>query len=94
MGVRVWLREYDAEGVALMLVPIPLVPLYVYFSDALPNWRLLADLAAVAVAVEIGLAGVWLLPTSRLIRAGVSVAYAAALVFLSALWAIAYRGGL
>ena len=94
MGVRDWLREYDAEGPALMAAPILLVPLYVYLSDAWSQWKHYTDIAALIVLVAIGLAGVWLLPTSRLRRGLISPVYAAVTVFSAAIWAIAYRGGL
>ena len=94
MGVHDLLREYDAEGLALMATPILLVPFYVYLSDAWSHWWHYTDIIAAVVAVGIGVAGVWLLPASRLLRAVVSPVYTAAILFASALWAIVYRGGL
>ena len=94
MGMRAWLREYDAEGVVLMATPILLVPLYVYFSDAWSRWWQLTDIAAVTVTLAIGIAGVWLLPASRPMRGAICLGYAAAVVLLSSMWVIAHRGGL
>lgn len=94
MGVRNWLREYDAEGPALMASPILLVPFYVYLTGVGWHWSVYSDIIVAIAAVAIGAAGVCLLPASRLLRVVLFPVYAAIILFGSALWAIAYRGGL
>lgn len=76
-----------------MAAPILLIPLYLYLSDAWPQWRQFADVVALIVAVAIGLAGVWLLSAPRSLRVVVFPVYTIGITFVSALWAIAYRGG-
>ena len=88
------LRNRDLVGPLLMVSPILLMTIYLYLSDFWPQGRSYTDVAALVMVVAVGLAGVWLLPVSRLARALAFPAYATFALILAALWAISFRGGL
>jgi hypothetical protein len=88
------LKDRIVVGPLLIASPLLLMTSYLWCADHWFRWTTLTDTAALAIIMLIGVAGLYLLPLSRLTRSITALPYIALVGWLMMLWAIVWRGGL
>ena len=74
----------------LLLGPFAFIAVYFYVTRVCQFHSNFGDIAAWAVGIVIGVAGVWLAPASRVARAVATVPYIAICSVLTFLWAASF----
>jgi hypothetical protein len=89
-----YLKNLIIVGPMLTISPFLLITVYLWCADHWFKWDGFTDIAALTIAMLIGVFGVLLLPISRIGRFIIAFPYTALTVWLIFLWAIVWRGGL